>query len=185
MNYTMSDNKLIIEPGVGIGTIKLGMSKKEIEHHINHYKEKYENRSYRDEHGKELYYGQIFESGIKIEYGKQGTVIFIEIVRELMTFFDCICYDIDMFRTKAEEVVRKLSDVVHCEAEMEDETECTLENVGLSLWRPHAFDEADMQEDWFQEMCEENQEEEKRYMYFQTVAVYPNDGLYYQGLLSV
>jgi hypothetical protein len=32
-------------------------------------------------------------------------------------------------------------------------------------------------------MSEENQEDEKRYMYFQTVAVYPNDGLYYQGLL--
>ena len=185
MNYTMSDNKLIIEPGVGIGAIKLGMSKEEVKQHINHYKEKYENRSYRYEYGNELYYGQIFESGLKIEYGKQGTVIFIEIVREMMTFFECVCYDIDMFHTKAEEVVRKLSGVVHCEAEMEDETECTLENVGLSLWRPHAFDEQDMQEEWFQEMSEENQEEEKRYMYFQTVAVYPNDGLYYQGLLSV
>lgn len=185
MSYTMNDNKLIIEPGVGIGTIKLGMSKEEVEYHISNYKEKYEKKVYRDEHGNEVHYDGFFDWAIKIDYGKQGTVIFIEIVRDMITFFDCICYDIDVFRTKAEEIVRKLSEVVHCEPEMEDETECTLENIGLSLWRSHAFNEVEMEEEWFLEMCEENQEDEKRYMYFQTVAVYPNDGLYYQGLLSV
>lgn len=177
-------DKLIIEPGIGIGNIKLGMTKEEVDRHLNNYIDKYEKAQHIDENGNEIFYDNFFNSAFKIEYGKNNTVIFIEIVAELKSFFDCICYDINVFRTKAEELVRQLSKMVNCEPGMEDDTECFLEDIGLSLWRSHALTEEDMEEDWFKEMCKENQEDERRFMYFQTAAVYPNDGLYYQGLHS-
>jgi hypothetical protein len=156
-------NKLIIEPGVGIGTIKLGMAKSEVDCHINEYVQKYE---------KGTSYFNFFKNAFKIEYDKNEKVKFIEIISAMNIFLSCQCHDIDVFSTKADELIPKLNQISEHE-DTNDEFQFVFTNIGLSLWRSSVF----------KEMDEEDQEEEKKFMYFQTVAVYPNDGLYYKGLL--
>lgn len=88
-----------------------------------------------------------------------------------------------MFNTRAKQIVQNLNFISKHEKETNGDTQYIYANIGLSLWRSSVFTEETMREDWFKEMCKENQEEEMRYFYFQTVAVYPDDGLYYSGLI--
>lgn len=166
--------QLIIEPGNGIGKLKLGTTKTEVDEVIKYYTKNYEEGTN---------YFDFFENAFKVEYDHSGKVKFIEIVSEFKNFFDCICHDIDVFNTKANELVRNLNRISKHEKETNGETQYIFASIGLSLWRSSVFTEETMQEDWFKEMCEENQEEEMRYFYFQTVAVYSDEGLYYKGLI--
>ncbi|MDN4600737.1 hypothetical protein P5G61_05830 [Paenibacillus sp. F6_3S_P_1C] len=167
-------DELIIEPGIGIGKLKLGMNKSEVDEVIQYYVNEYE---------KGTSYFNFFENAFKVEYDSSGKVKFIEIVSEFKNFFNCTCHNLDVFNTKANELVQNLNRISEYEEETNGETQYIFTNIGLSLWRSSVFTEETMQEDWFKEMCTENQEEEMRYFYFQTVAVYPNDGLYYKGLI--
>lgn len=167
-------DKLLIEPGIGIGKLKLGMNKTEVDEVIQYYVNEYE---------KGTNYFNFFENAFKIEYNSAGTVKFIEIVSEFKNFFECTCHDFDVFNTKASELIQNLIGISEFEQDTNGETQYIFTNIGLSLWRSSVFTEDMMQEEWFKEMCSENQEEEMRYLFFQTVAVFPNDGLYYKGLI--
>ncbi|MDO3410936.1 ASCH domain-containing protein [Saccharibacillus sp. CPCC 101409] len=169
-NAEMRTDKLIIEPGIGIGKLKLGMTRSEADEAVRHYVTQYK---------KDTNDSGFFENTFKLEYDRSGKVKFIEIVSEFKEFFDCTCYNVDVFNTKANELVQILSRISKPEADHEDETQYIFADIGLSLWRPSVFTEETMQEDWFQEMYAENQEQEMRYFYFQTAAVYADDGSYY------
>lgn len=166
--------KLIIEPGNRIGNIKIGMPKKQAEFELNQYIEKYE---------KGTNYFDFFKNAFQIEYDESERVKFIEIIYEVKDFFNCFCYDIDVFQTKAEDLIARLSQISDYSRVPNDETQFIFENIGLSLWRSSVFKEESIQETWFKEMNIEDQQEEMKYMYFQTVAVYANDGSYYNGMI--
>lgn len=166
--------KLLIEPGVGIGQIKLGMTRAEVDSIVEQYVYKYK---------KGTEYPIFFEYVFKIEYDKSGKVKFIEVTSDIKIFFKCICYEVDVFNTKADSLISRISQEADYAEDTSGETQYLFIDIGLSLWRASVLKEEDMQENWFKEMDVENQEEEKRYMFFQTIAVYPNDGLYYKGLI--
>lgn len=176
-NHSKKNEKdqLIIEPGNRIGKLKLGMAKTKVDEVIQYYKKAYE---------EETNYFDFFENAFHFEYDHNGKVKFIEIISECKHFFNCICHDMDVFNTKANELVQKLDRISKYEKNTDEDTQYIFANMGLSLWRPSVCTEETMKEEWFKEMSEENQEQEMRYFYFQTVAVYADDGLYYKDFIS-
>lgn len=168
-------DKLVIEPGNGIGKLKLGMTKNEVDEVVQYYKKEYEQGTNDCD---------FFENAFKFEYYNDGKLKFIEIIAEFKNFFACTCHDLDVFNTKADELVKNLNRISKYDKETDGETQYIFTNIGLSLWRPSVFTEETMGENWFKEMSQENQEQEMRYFYFQAVAVYPNDGLYYKEFIE-
>jgi len=88
---------ITVMPKQGIGLIKLGMSKEEVEKCRQEYNTKFfnDNRSI-----------DFFKGAFKVEYDNEGRVNFIE----LSSFkgeqeFTCSIMDLDIFETKAEELV--------------------------------------------------------------------------------
>lgn len=140
-------------------------------------------QDYFNEYEKDTNYFNFFENAFKVEYDKHGNVKFIEIDWGMKSFFNCECLNYDVFNTKADALVKSIRLISDHEKNTTGGTEYLFTNIGLSLWRSSVFREEFREEDWFKDMCVENQEQELRYSYFQTVAVYPNDGLYYKGLI--
>lgn len=145
-------NKLIIEPGQSIGDIQLGMNKDEVDvilqnttlHHV-------------------------------IEYDEHQQVKFIEIpLCSEDSAFDLKDFNIDPSATKADELVQLLSE----RSPYEDNDDSRLgfcyrfPHLGLSLWRPGVLREEDLQADWYKEMPVENQEDELKYFYFESIGVF-------------
>ncbi len=46
--------------------------------------------------------------------------------------------------------------------------------LGLNFWRSGIFKEEDKLEDWFIELSQEDQKEECRFLYFETVSIFSN-----------
>ncbi len=154
---------LIIEPKRGIGTINLRMSKSEVERCINDYAEKYEKHSYNRDG---------FKHCFQVEYDADERAIFIQLVYSLKDYFNCVFKDINIFTTKATELVSILEQISPYDRD-HWELGCTyyFPEIGLSLWRSSKFIEEDIEKEWFKELSLEQQEEELRMLYFQTVSV--------------
>ncbi|MGW8957865.1 hypothetical protein [Paenibacillus sp. NPDC055715] len=86
-----------IEPNIGIGTIKLGMSKTEVEDCLQAYTNKFCNS---------LHDGDYFQYAFKVEYDPNGRVNFIEAASHIKDDFHCMLNGIDVFNTKAEELIK-------------------------------------------------------------------------------
>ncbi|MCQ4088398.1 hypothetical protein [Saccharibacillus sp. JS10] len=163
MEFNKEKDQLIIEPGIGIGKVKLGMTQSEIEEAVQYYKKNYEAGTN---------YFDFFEHSFKVEYDANGKAEFIEIVAEFEDFFECTCYGLHVFKTKADQLISALNEISKYSQDVSDEYQYIFGDIGLNLWRPSVFTEETRQEDWFQEMSQENQELEMRYFYFQTAAVH-------------
>jgi len=70
-------DKIVIDPGNGIGRLKLGMTKTEVDEVIQYYTKEYEEGTN---------YFDFFENAFKVEYDYSGKVKFIEIVSEFKNF---------------------------------------------------------------------------------------------------
>lgn len=156
--------KLIIEPGHSIGSIQLGMNKLAVEKVIQDYAARYHCVNHMDNY---------FESAFRIEYDLEEKVKFIEIPWTLKEVFTCTCRDIDVFNTKAAELVKKLDKISPYDRKHQElGYTYVFPQWGLSLWRSRKFEEDDMQTDWFKKLSPENQEDELRFMYFESVSIW-------------
>ncbi|GIP46132.1 hypothetical protein J45TS6_45910 [Paenibacillus sp. J45TS6] len=150
------ENIMIISPFIGIGTVKLGMSQSEV-HEI-------------------LKDGGYLENLIsRCEYDENDKLKFIEISNPFDEFDLQLLYDgIDVFKTKANSLVEKIDEKTpyfrNEEAEM---GVCyTFKDLQLSFWRPSALTEDEMNSvEFLEELSPENQEYEKRNLYFSAVAI--------------
>lgn len=88
-----------IEPGQGIGTIKLGMSRDEVEECIRQYASRYECR---DDISFE------FSSYFMPEYDSNGRLIALQMISDVKEHAHCLCHGIHVFRTKADDLVEAL-----------------------------------------------------------------------------
>ncbi|MFF2528327.1 hypothetical protein ACFVS2_05365 [Brevibacillus sp. NPDC058079] len=79
---------LIIEPGQGIGLIRLGMNKEQVEKAIQEYESRYHNSNFVDNY---------FVGAFHVEYNLSGKANFIEIPWTLKNVFTCTCTHIDVF----------------------------------------------------------------------------------------
>ncbi|MCM3472222.1 hypothetical protein [Brevibacillus borstelensis] len=162
----MTVDNLIIEPGA-IGTIKLGMSKDEVEACIQEYARKYQ---------KEYHVRNYFKNVFRVEYDVNERVDFIEIPSSLKDEFNCLFYDIDVFNTKADDLVNHIDRISEYDRNHRElGYTYFFPELGLSLWRPIIFKEEYMEEDWFKEMSPENQEDEMKHLYFEAVSIAKRD----------
>lgn len=155
---------LIIEPRVGIGTIKLGMSKNEVEDCFKSYTIQY-NKSERDP--------DYFQYAFVVEYDSSEEVNLIGVIFHAKDEFNCLFKGIDVFNTKAEELVETIDKISPYDRNHPDiGWMYTFPKLGLSLWRSRIFNEEDTKEEWFKEMDVEEQEDELRFRFFETVSLF-------------
>ncbi|MEC0184428.1 hypothetical protein P4H61_23370 [Paenibacillus peoriae] len=155
--------KIIIEPNIGIGTIKIGMSKAEVENCLQAYTDKF-NKSLQDD--------DYFHYAFKVEYDSDGRVNFIEAASHIKDDFHCLMNGIDVFNTKAEELIKIVDELSPYDRQHPElGWMYSFPKLGLKFWRSSIFNEKDTLEDRFKEMPPENQEEELRFQFFETVSI--------------
>lgn len=162
-------DKLIIEPGKGIGKLQLGMTKCEVEECLEFYTDKYE---ITQEQNPERFHMKGIKAFFQTEYDCEGKVAFIQVSSAIKDVLTCVFQDVDVFNTKAEELVEKIDRISNYDRD-HPELGWTYEypELGLTFWRPNILMETDMEEDWFKEMLPEIQEDEKRNLYFECVSI--------------
>ncbi|WP_035294815.1 hypothetical protein [Brevibacillus thermoruber] len=155
---------LLIEPGKGIGEIKLGMTKEEVNECIERYMSKYQKPNYMKNY---------FKNSFKVKYDSEGKVNFIEIPSELKDDFQCLFMNIDIFNTKADELVRRIDEISpYDRSNTELDTCFTFPTLGLKLWRPDVLKEEDLEKEWFKELKPSIQEDTMKNLYFSSVCIY-------------
>lgn len=155
---------ITVMPKQGIGLIKLGMNKEEVERCRQEYNTMFFNENRCTE---------FFKGTFKVEYDNEGKVIFIELSSiKGEQEFTCSIMDIDIFETKAEELVEKI-DIVspYDRNDWELGFSYHFPDLGLCFWRPNIFKDSDMEEEWFKAHDKEEQESYLKDQYFRTVAI--------------
>ncbi|MBG9943820.1 hypothetical protein ABE237_06565 [Brevibacillus formosus] len=156
-------DKLTIEPGIGIGTIKFGMDKEEVEECIQEYKRKY---------NKDNLTTNFFKNSIRVKYDSYEKVNFIEISSNLQDVFECVVINIDVFKTKVVDLVEKIDKISKYDRD-DRELGWTYDfpELGLLFWRPNVLTEEDLEKDWFKELDPEIKEDEMRNLFFESVCI--------------
>ncbi|TDL48443.1 hypothetical protein E2R60_26450 [Paenibacillus dendritiformis] len=164
-------DKIIIEPGHAVGMIKLEMTKDEVNQCIQMYMQRYEDEQER-----------CFERFIFPEYDENQKLIAVQVLRDLMEFANFICYGIDVFNTKAEKLIEIIDKMTPYLRTSEPDLGSIFDFTegGLSFYRSSVFTEKEMEEEWFTVKSPEEQEDDLKYLYFETVMVC---GLDYYDLL--
>ncbi|KGX85223.1 hypothetical protein [Pontibacillus marinus] len=158
-------DKLIIDPGIGIGNFKLGMNKDD----INQCLQEYEANYYSD------YRKHLFRDVFMVKYNSEQVVNFIEIPN-LKDVFQGVYNDIDLFNTKADDLVKMIDKISPYNRDNEESERGFLYEfplLGLSLWRGNVLSEEDLNADWSKEIKPDIQEDMIREgMYFESVSVW-------------
>jgi len=142
--------KLHIEPGKSIGVVKLGMSKDEIELLTKN---------------DSVFY--------MVEYDIEDRCKFIQIASSTKESYVCEYSDIDLFNTKVSDLVTLLDNISPYDRNhFEVGYTYIFPKLGLSLWRPQNISEDIIHEQWFKEMSIENQQDELKHLYFESVSVF-------------
>ena len=154
-------------PGERIGKLHLGMNEKECSEVLE---------SYRKEHLKGLW-NYSLNHVFRIDYDQEGKISFIEMVTGyepelLQVRIHLPEQTVDAFHTKAKLLIPMIDKVSPYDRSEEDNGFAYyFKELGLALWRGNVFEEEQMEEAWYKEMCAENQQDELRFMYFETVSV--------------
>lgn len=139
-------------PGQSIGELKLGMTEEEIK---------------RVTANSPLYYQFEFLN---------GKAVFIELSESVPNTIDLVCtyQGVDLFHTPAEKIITQLDETssYYRERLAQMGFRYAFREIGLLLWRSRVLTEQNKQEDWFKEMSLENQQDEMRFQYFETVGVF-------------
>ncbi|OWR29394.1 hypothetical protein CDO73_14440 [Saccharibacillus sp. O23] len=137
-------------PGQSIGKSKLGMSREELA---------------AAEPDSPFYYQYEF-AGDK--------AVFIELSESAQVEFRCLYEDMDLFGTPADELVPRLDAISPYVRDEDAELgfRYLFPQLGMLLWRSRVFREEDREAEWYREMPPENQEDERRFRFFETVAVF-------------
>ena len=98
----------------------------------------------------------------------------ISVDRELRDEVKVSLYDLDVFHTPAEDVIRfmkQFGPCIHDEPDEQLSTEYEFPALGIRFWRERAFHEKLLQDRAYVEAMQLVLEEEKRYLYFDIVTV--------------
>ena len=159
--------RLNIIPNKGVGDIYLGMSQEEVEEILTG-----EHRTLRKS---DIYYSEDYkEHDIIIEYDASGTVLTIELVDVMTDIYDVYFNDIEVFKTKAEDIIEALEKLDECIVEEPDKdlaSEYIFQKLGLTFWRSSAFHPKLLDDPEFMEMSESIREDEMKYWYFESIGV--------------
>ncbi|CAH8772974.1 hypothetical protein [Paenibacillus dendritiformis] len=153
-----------IEPGQAIGTIKLGMSRDEVEECIRQYASRYECRD-------DISFD--FSSYFMPEYDSNDRLIALQMTSDVKEHAHCLCHGFHVFRTKADDLVEALDKISPYSRTWDASAGfCYLfTEMGLTLYRSRVFTEKDLEEEWFLAQSLDAQEDDRRFFYFETVSV--------------
>ena len=104
---------------------------------------------------------------------QNGKAIEISVDRELRDEVKVSLYDLDVFHTPAEDVIRFMKQFGPCIHDEQLSTEYAFPALGIRFWRERAFHEKLLQDRAYVEAMQLVLEEEKRYLYFDIVTVRP------------
>jgi hypothetical protein len=166
----MQMDRLTIEPKKGIGIIQLGMTKTEVDECLQVYTDTYE-ITYK-QNPRNFHMKGAIRSCFQLEYDSHGKVTFIQVSSGLKDVLSCVCMDMDVFHTKAEELIAELDKISKYDRDHK-ELGWTYDfpEWGLSFWRLNICKEEDLQEEWCKRLRPEIQEDEKKYLYFECVSI--------------
>jgi len=171
---------VLVTPNVGIGALKLGMSPEQILDAINEELSNLPDVMNRNMHISE----DKEEEGCTLRY-TQGPYFFmvhysndkaveISVNRDIRESTKVVLYDIDIFLTKAEQIVNQLKQVSRFTCDWEDEqlaTDYDFTDIGIRFWRAGVFHEKLLLDEEYVEEMKEVLEEEYQYLYFDIVTV--------------
>jgi len=146
---------IIIRANVGIGEIVLGATKEQVEEVLDQY-------AMLPDIGE--FIPSMFNS---IEYDSDERVKFIEFSNPYHTKVSCLYTEVDIFRTKVDELVEYLDKISPYQRDAPELGYMyTFPQLGMTLWRPTIVTEADLET-----VSEEMLEEAKEGLYFMTVSL--------------
>ena len=180
-------NTLVVTPGEGVGPLKLGMTRQEIEESLAQLRQELEVKAAlqvgRDEqdggdcHCVRYMFGPLF---FMVTYTPEEKAVGISINRGAVEeeLLDVVLLEQDVFRTEAEPLVEALKVHDRCVHDQEDELlsfQYTFPALGVRLWREMPFHRKLLEDPaWMAEM-EAVLEDEYQHLYFDIVTVYVPD----------
>jgi Fe-S cluster biosynthesis and repair protein YggX len=146
---------ILIEPSVGIGPFKLGMTEQEVKAVLEQ-----ESAMYSDL--------------LSIEYDAKGRVTFLEMSNPDDDSIQFLYGDKDVFRTQANPLINELDK--ETPYDRDDEAEIgvcfVFKEIAMAFWRPVPLTEEMLQsEEFLREVPPEHREQEKKHLFFSTAAV--------------
>lgn len=151
--------EIIIKEGYSVGLFNFGMKKEEVEQYNKLYIEKY----------------NIYENAFFFEYDEEGKTRYIHLVIEALKHqFECKYKGIDILNTKANELIEFFDTITPYIRDQEASLgfKYNFPKLGLAFWRGNICNEEDLESDWFKKLLPEIQEDNKRFLYFETVTFY-------------
>lgn len=171
---------LSVIPHVGIGPLRLGMSPEQILVAINQIRSEWslpDNREIQiskdmedDTFSLRYLIGSIF---FMVRY-RDDKAVEVAVDHELREYAIIMLYDMDVFRTLAEELVTSLKQYSSCSYDMEDEqlsTNYEFNDIGIRLWREESFHPKLLSDESYMKEMELVIDEMYRYLYFEIIAV--------------
>jgi hypothetical protein len=155
---------LNVIPQVGIGKVKLGMHRDEVHELVGtNYTNIKTGSIVRD------YYCNFC---FQIEYDSNNIVNFIEIVNS--STYNVVFEGVDVFKTKAEELVSYVEQFSKYLKTPSAQLGYIyiFEDIRISLYRSIVCKEETMKEPWFLQLSQEQKEDELRFLYFETIAIW-------------
>lgn len=151
---------LKVVPNKSIGKIQIGMDRQEV-YSILGTPDKQESLEWIDDY--------------HIEYA-DDKVIFIEIPDSFADTHFVLFEGADLFRTEAKLLVKYISEYgKYDENDSELGYSYSFKELGLGLWRPVIFEYDMVNDPEFQELEPENQEDEFRHLFFESICVFVKD----------
>lgn len=157
---------LIIKEGHSVGLFRFGMMKDEVERC---------NKLYIEKHG-------IYKNSFVFEYDEEGKVISIHLlIEELKKHFQCNFKEIDLFNLKASELIYALEAISPYNRSQDASLGFMYQfpDLGFTLWRGNVCTEEDLEAEWFKELIPENQEDEKRFLFFETITFHHKEKVFH------
>ena len=148
--------EIIISEGLSVGLFKFGMKIGEVEEYKKLYIEKY----------------NCYEDSFQFDYNDEGQVVYIQLgIEGLKSNFECKFKGIDIFNTKAAKLVEYFDSITPYTRDPNASFgfDYLFPKLGLSFWRGNICTEEDLESEEFKELIPENQEDTKRFLYFETV----------------
>ncbi|WP_413379305.1 hypothetical protein [Paenibacillus taichungensis] len=152
----------MITPFVGIGPFRLGMSREEVEQifeNLNHWRAD-DGISVNPSYIEMLFMREHFE------YDSNARVKFIQLINPRYSgqfYIPCLYQGVDVFTTKVEDLIHSLRQEYSMVGDDDPRTgfSFAIQDLELSFWREGIMNDEIMEDPFFLEMSEENQEIEK------------------------
>ena len=119
-----------------------------------------------------------YEGDFFVHYDPMDAVSLIEVAYSMNDYLTVLWNDIPIFSTEADALIqqtRKYAEFIENDESNKGYT-YVFDEFGVAYWRPGVFNKKDEAEEWFLELSCENQADERKHLYFESVSVFRKGG---------